>query len=406
MIHGEIFTAPVECIAPGGAGMLTYQGQRVFMEYTAPGDLVTGRICEEHTSWAQAALVEILEPSPHRVPPLCSCYGSCGGCSLQHLAYHAQIAEKGHILQDTFTRIGGLSVLPELCQSPSFEYRNRMQLHYTTPVNHFAGPHRPPRFHKVPVTGSLGLKARNSETIIPIQDCPIADPGIRLALGQNSLVPPPEKDRFTVYARLNTFLSEGGKSRGRVRIRDRDIHLDAGVFFQSNGIMLEMLIGDLLGLAGEADTSRPMADLYCGVGTFAAFLRDHFSRIDLVEADREALNVARENVQGPGIRYTALSCDRWIQTRAARAGLQRGPGGYGFMVVDPPRQGLSTVLRHWLSAEGPPILAYISCDPATLARDSRELCTGGYRLETLKGYDFYPQTAHIETLAVFRRPEQ
>ncbi|MDR3342886.1 MAG: methyltransferase [Treponema sp.] len=399
MVIGEIFTAPVERIAAGGAGILTYQGQRVFMAYTAPGDMVTGRITGEQRDWAEAELMEIREPAPQRVPPVCPQYERCGGCSLQHLAYTAQIAAKVHILQDAFTRIGGFSPAPKpkIRQSPFFEYRNRMQLHYTIQPSPGTQPHGPYRFRGA--RPALGLKARNSETIIPVTDCPMADPGIRQALHQKSLVPPPEKDRFTVYARLNTFLSEGGKSRGTVPILDRNMLMDAGVFFQSNGIMLEALIEDLVQRAGEADPSRPMADLYCGVGTFAAFLQDRFAHIDMVEENKAALNLARENVRGKGMQYAPLSCDQWI-----KQGGNRGMRDYGFIVMDPPRQGLSPALRHRLSVAGPPLLVYVSCNPATLARDSRELSAGGYGLEDLTMYDFYPQTAHIESMAVFRKP--
>jgi 23S rRNA (uracil1939-C5)-methyltransferase len=172
--------------------------------------------------------------------------------------------------------------------------------------------------------------------------------------------------------------------------------MDAGVFFQSNGIMLEKLIAGLLPIAANADTSLPMADLYCGVGTFAAFLGERFPRADLVEENPDAIVLARENVRGMETRLFAQTGDLWARGCSM-------DGGYGFMVADPPRQGLTPALRRALAQKGPPVLAYVSCDPATLARDSGELIAGGYRLERLTGYDFYPQTAHIESLAVFVR---
>jgi 23S rRNA (uracil1939-C5)-methyltransferase len=131
MIIGEFFTALVERIAVGGSGVLHYQGQSIFMDTTAPGDLVVGRIREEHKGWAKAELVEILEASPNRTSPLCPHYEVCGGCSLQHLSYEAQVAEKSAILQDALVRIGGLAALPNLqiYSSPPFEYRNRVQFH-------------------------------------------------------------------------------------------------------------------------------------------------------------------------------------------------------------------------------------------------------------------------------------
>ncbi|WP_010253648.1 class I SAM-dependent RNA methyltransferase [Treponema primitia] len=388
MAVGEIFTAPVEHIASGGAGILSFQGKRIFMDLSAPGDTVTGRITLENRHWARAELVELSTASPLRAEPACPLYGICGGCSLQHLNYETQLAEKTLILRDAFTRLGGIPLPNEipLIPSPPWEYRNRIQLHRIP--NRKGG-------------NALGFKARKSDAIIPITDCPVSDPELRAVLREASAQPPSGQDRFTLYSRGNTLVSEGsirGKTqrRGTVILRGKEIRMDAGVFFQSNGAMLERLIDDLLSIAAEADTGLPMADLYCGVGTFAAFLGKQFPRADLVEENPEAIVLARENTRGMETRLFAQTGDLWVQGCSMDT-------RYGFMVADPPRQGLSPALRRALAQKGPPVLAYVSCDPATLARDSGELLAGGYRLDSLTGYDFYPQTAHIESLAVFTR---
>jgi 23S rRNA (uracil1939-C5)-methyltransferase len=368
---------------------------------TAPGDTVNGRITREHHGWDEGELLEIAEASPQRAVPVCSLYGSCGGCSLQHLSYEAQITEKSAILRDAMTRIGGYSVLPELGvrRSPPFEYRNRVQLHCI------------PRH--TPGDTVFGFKGRRSAEIVPAADCPVADPAIRLVLRENAgsgtaagrekcrLASPPGKSRFTLYGRGDLLLQEGGESRGKTGIRGRDILIDAGVFFQSNAAMLEVLIGDLSLAAGDADRSRPMADIYCGVGTFAAFLGEGFPRIDLIEENRNSLDLARRNAAGKKCRFFPITDEQW----ACEAGQSAKGRPYGFAVVDPPRQGLSRGMRRWLREAGPPLLAYVSCDPAILARDSGELKAGGYELISLGFYDFYPQTAHIESLAVFKREE-
>jgi 23S rRNA (uracil1939-C5)-methyltransferase len=245
-----------------------------------------------------------------------------------------------------------------------------------------------------------GFKARRSGDIVPVSDCPIADPGIRGALREGAVLPGPASDRFTLYARGNLLISDGlihgaTQRRGVVSLRGRELCLDAGVFFQSNALMLEKLLEDLIEVAGGADRSLPMADLYCGVGVFAAFLAGLFPRADLVEENPAAIALARENTRGLETALFAQTVDRWVKGRS--------PDSYGFMVADPPRQGLSPALRQALARHGPPTLAYVSCDSATLARDSGVLVGGGYRLERLTGYDFYPQTSHIESLAVFRR---
>jgi 23S rRNA (uracil1939-C5)-methyltransferase len=369
------------------------------MYMTAPGDMVRGQVTVEHAGWARGELREIAEPSPHRVDPVCPLYGSCGGCSLQHLSYEAQIDVKAGILREAFKRIGGIGDLPELtiARSPPYEYRNRVQLHCLPEVPALSRP----------AGAVLGFKGRKSGRIVPASDCPVADPGIRSALGGNAALErgirlPPDRKRFTLYSRFDTFLQEGQVSRGTVRILDKELLLDAGVFFQSNGIMLEALIADLERISRGADLSLPMADIYAGVGTFTAFLGGGFPGVDLVEENRTALDIARKNAPGRGRRFFALRENQWVEQIRQPGG--RGKGGiYGFAVADPPRQGLSKPLRRWLCEAGPPLFAYVSCDPATLARDSGELLRGSYGLSSLGFYDFYPQTAHIESLAVFER---
>lgn len=382
MAEDAVFTVRIEEIAAGGAGLARRGGKPVFVEGSAPGELVACRLSEERRSWARAELLEIAEASPERIEPRC---GLCGGCNLQHIRYEAQLAAKTAILKTAFERIGGFTP-PEPAVFPSqpWEYRNRMQFHR---INGRQG-------------AAFGLKARRSGSV-PVADCPIADPGIREALwqsaeGRAAIIPPPGTDRFTVYARGGLFLSEGGKRRGQVTLLNRSLTLDAGLFFQSNGAMLERLIVDLRDIAAAGDGL--MADLYCGVGTFACFLSDLFPRIELVEKNKSALALARENIAATGALAAecfALSGDEW-------AALKTG-APCRFIVVDPPRQGLSPSLSAWLAAKGPPLLAYVSCDSATLARDSILLRRGGYDLTELRLYDFYPQTAHIESLAVFRK---
>jgi 23S rRNA (uracil1939-C5)-methyltransferase len=132
------------------------------------------------------------------------------------------------------------------------------------------------------------------------------------------------------------------------------------------------------------------------VGTFGAFLADRFEQVDLVERDSRSIAIAAENVRGPRVRRFALSDDQWARSRE---GAERR---YDFAVADPPRAGLSPALKAWLRERRPRVLAYVSCDPATQARDAKELAAAGYSLVSLGLFDFYPQTPHIESLAVFR----
>jgi 23S rRNA (uracil1939-C5)-methyltransferase len=371
-----------ESIAAGGAAVARLDGKTVFAEGGAPDDVACCRITEEHKTYAKAELLEIIEASPVRIKNGCAFYGACGGCNLQHIDYNAQLVAKTGILAGSFIRIAGFCPpTPEVFPSPAWEYRNRMQFHKETAHG----------------GGAFGLKGRQG--IIAVSDCPVAAPGIRSLLqgGGKAISLPPDKDRFTVYSKDGLLLNEGGQERGKIRLLDREITVDAGAFFQSNSVMLEKLLAVLLEIAGGADSSLPMADLYAGVGTFALFLGGLFSKTDLAEENKKALNVARENLKGREAAFYASRDADW----AKEAKRRKAP--YSFIVADPPRSGLAPRLAAWLAEAGPPLLAYVSCDTASLARDSQILTRGGYVLKSLYLFDFYPQTAHIESLAVFEK---
>jgi 23S rRNA (uracil1939-C5)-methyltransferase len=379
------FKVQIEKIATGGAGIARLEGKTVFVEGCLPDEVVMCRAEREHRSWLQAELLDIIEASGERVQPECGLYGKCGGCNFQHLSYKSQLAAKTTILKDAFTRIGGFDPpQPLVFPSQPWEYRNRMQFH--------AVRGKEPRW---------GLKARKGSQLLPVPDCPIADPGIRDVLkGDGKMMQMlmlPEKDRFTVYSRDGLFLSEGGTKKGKTRILDHELSLDASVFFQANGAVLEKLIIHLQEITDCTDHSLPLADLYCGVGTFATFIGTLFPHIDLIEENETALALARKNLAAHNSTdFFALRSEEWAKTTVFRE-------KYSLFIVDPPRQGLETSLASKLAADGPPLLAYVSCDPATLARDSKILLEGGYELTELAYFDFYPQTAHIESLALFTR---
>jgi len=388
MAVGDIWKLRLESIAPGGDALGRVEGKPIFVERGAPDETVCCRTIEERGTWARAELLEIIEPSPVRIAGLCPFYGECGGCNLQHIDYDAQISAKAAILKDSFARIGGFCPPePEIFPCAPWEYRNRMQFHC---FRQAAKGGNSPKF---------GLKGRRKSEIIAVCDCPIAEAGIRelLRTGGRAVLPPPEKDRFTVFSKDGLFLSEGGTQRGKIKVCDKEIYLDAGVFFQSNIAMLEKLISRLREIAEGARRDLPMADLYCGVGTFAVFLAGLFPKTVLAEENKKAVALARENLRGGNAEFFALRDTEWTAT------VLRQKPAVGFAVVDPPRAGLAPKLASVLAQEGPPLLAYVSCDTAALARDSKTLTNGGYKLKSLSLFDFYPQTAHIESLAVFER---
>jgi len=325
----------------------------------------------------------------------CPHYQECGGCSLQHLPYEAQLEAKKAKLEDALGHgAPSIAVVP----SKPWGYRNRVSLHALR-SNTF------PR---------CGFKARKSDTVIPIGDCPVAVDGIRHLLPR--LLPPPGKDRFTLYCKDSTLIAEtgtscsgGGKApenipdRGTISLAGREITLEASSFFQSNAGAQESLIAELgkaaaktAGIAGGPGT---MADLYCGVGALSLFLADLYpGGADLVEEDARAVELAKINLaktSNPGkCHFYPKKVEQWLK--------KRNLGCYSAIVADPPRQGLSPVLVLSLCNSGPPMFVYISCEAATFARDYR-LLAGKYYAESLYLFDFYPQTLHIETMGIFIR---
>jgi len=386
MSIGDVYNLKLESIAQGGEAFGRLDGKTVFVQGGAPDETVCCRITEDRKTWARAELLDIIEVSAMRTKSACTFYGKCGGCNLQHIEYSAQLEIKTSILKESILRIGGFCPpQPEVFPCSPREYRNRMQFHC---LRQLAADEDALKF---------GLKGRRSTEIIAVRECPVAEKGIGelLRTGGKDFPLPPEKDRFTVFSYNGLLLSEGGTEKGKISLFNKDIVLSAGLFFQSNVTMLEKMVNYLREITVNADNNAPMADLYCGVGTFAVFLGDLFKKIVLMEENKRAVSLARENLRSANAEFFALRDTEWAKS------FPRQKESFGFAVADPPRSGLSHALASALAQNGPPVFAYVSCDAASLARDSKILTNGGYKMKNLALFDFYPQTAHIESLAVF-----
>ena len=391
MHERDIAELRIEKLAFGGDGLAFPEGRAVFVPGTVPGETVRVAFTENRKAdgdWAIAELLEILEASPDRIDPECPFFGICGGCSLQHMSYQRQVLEKTKILLDCLSRIGGLSV-PDIDAVPSkpFSYRNRMH------------------FHLAP-SGRIGLKRRAGTEVVEISTCPIADLPIRHWMesregrgrAREDLRSYLEgKDRFLVFAdgRANEngragpgdarVYLEGRDGEVRVSVAGRAIAFHVKGFFQNNLRALDALVPTVVeGLSGGR-----AADLYCGVGLFGSFLRDSFEDLVCVEHNPFALEYARRNAAGR-TEYHALAVEEWVKSSSARK-------GFDAAVLDPPRSGLAPAVRDWLAAARIPSISYVSCDPATLARDLKDLTGSGYLIESVRMHDFFPQTGHLET---------
>jgi 23S rRNA (uracil1939-C5)-methyltransferase len=384
----------------------------VFVPFALPGEQVRIHLVEEKRGYARAELLEIIQPAPERIAARCPHFGICGGCHYQHLSYASQLEIKTGILRDQLTRIGQIANPPiqpiQPCPNP-WNYRNHVQFH-------------------VHPDGRLGFQAPNSNRIIPIRECHLpedplnelwpklefeTDTGIerlslRLGVDEDIMLllesRQPEIPGLDVQAGISVVHQYDGESLllvGDDHIRmeiqssqanqNRSFHVSAGSFFQVNTRMASAMVDHLL--SNLPDNLDTLLDVYCGVGLFSAFLAPRVRHLIGIEASPAAcedfsLNLDEfDNVE----LYEATA-------EQALPALQVKPD---LVLVDPPRAGLERSALEAILAMQPKTLAYISCDPATLARDARRLVDGGYQLQHITPFDLFPHTFHIESISFF-----
>jgi 23S rRNA (uracil1939-C5)-methyltransferase len=387
---GSLLTLTIEKLVPGGDGLARSEGKVIFVPGTLPGETVRARLTESKKDFARAKVEEIVAAAPGRVEPACPVAKVCGGCDWQHIGYEEQLRQKVSLSADALRRLGGID-FPGLAieAGEPWGYRNRAQLHRDA-------------------QGRAGFLARGSNTLVAVEACPVADPALEPLLARKPAGRPsgpgpagmnPAGPRS--LRRYPTWAQGGMAASGETRedaeisvdILDRPLRFDLRCFFQSNVAMLAKLIPFALeGLQG-----KEAMDLYCGVGVFGAFLSERFTRITAVEENEHALAYARRNIAGAEHRFL---CGK-VEELAARGDL-KGPAPEA-VLVDPPRGGLEQGARDFLGVTRPERLVYVSCNPATLARDLKELTAKGFSLDALRLFDFYPQTAHVEAVARLSR---
>ena len=346
----------IEDVAFGGKGVARDDGKAVFIPLTIDGERVTAKIVREKKQFAEGELVELLAPSPHRVLPECPYFGSCGGCSYQHISYEHQLELKARQVEQAMRRIGRLAEPPMRPIIPSrlpYGYRNRVTVHAEDNV--------------------VGFYRRDVHALMDIERCPIAAPEVNDAL-----------------ARLRA---------GRVRDGHYTLRAHSGprVFAQINDEVAEALAELIAGiLAGEG---KLLIDAFCGAGFFAKRLAHQFERVVGIDWDHFAIEAAQEDA-GANEAYVAGDVTtelRWL--------LQQSDLTSTALIVDPPGTGLSAEMRRALLDSPPRTMIYVSCNPPTLARDIAEL-QQGFTILSITPLDMFPQTAEIEAVAHLRRPDE
>ncbi len=381
----------------------------VFVPYGLPGERVRVRITEEKRGHALADLVEIIKPSPERITPRCKHFSVCGGCHYQNLPYERQLVVKAGIMRDQLERIGGIQAPPLQPIVPAPEpwfYRNHIQFHLTP-------------------AGGLGFQAGDSHHVVPITECflpeagildlwPLLDfepvPGltrIGLRLGAEGIAmlilegsdnQPPE---FSVDLALSAvYLDEqgpvvlAGDESLVMEVNGRLFQVSPESFFQVNTRMAAAMVDFLLAHL-PLTPDMILFEVYCGVGLFSAFLAPRVKRLIGIELSASACQDFAVNLD----EYTHVELYQGTAEEILPA-LTVHPQG---VVVDPPRTGLDKKALEAIIKASPEFIAYISCDPATLARDLRRLIAAGYRLNDVTPFDLFPQTYHIESISLLSR---
>ncbi len=362
----------IEKLVPGGDGLARHEGQVVLVPSVLPAEVIEVEITEDKKQYLRALPLKILKSSPARVKPPCPIYNDCGGCHWQHIEYGEQLQLKKQIIKDAFSRTGKLE-LPdfEIVQSSPWGYRNRAQLQVNAKEK------------------KLGFMRRKTIDIIEVEHCAVLAPAINNLLKEKpSSITSGKSSKVHLFSTTTGQLSTGHEIV-KLKLLGKSIEFDNRCFFQSNLSLLETFIQHALqDLKGET-----AVDLYSGVGLFALFLADNFKRCILVEENSHSLKFAKKNLQGKQAEFFPLSVEKFF-------GGQQLPE-CDVVVVDPPRNGISQSAKKALLAAKPKKLVYVSCNPVTQARDSRDILAAGYKMDSFKAFDFYPQTFHIETVQKF-----
>jgi 23S rRNA (uracil1939-C5)-methyltransferase len=411
------FVVTIEGLAHGPDGVARHEGRVVFVPGVAPGDRVRVLVREERGSYVRAEAIGAVDRGlAHRDAP-CPWVATCGGCAWQHVSYDAQLQAKARNVRELLVRIGGVTprrLLPIVPAPHEWDYRHRIRLH--------VGP-----------GGVVGLLRPRSHRVVEISACLIADRSLSLALeplrgvvprlrvrvetidlvtngrgGVAALLVIRDRLHDTDIAAIAGLIAPAGALAG-VIVRGKGfrrvfgdpeivvqpdplgppIHQQVGGFTQVNPEANRALVGTVLDWAAPARTAL---DLFCGSGNLTMPLARAGIRAVGVDRDADLIRDARRSAAAAGeidVRFEVETAERFLRQQGAR--------GMELVVLDPPRGGAAPIATQLARLRAPRIL-YVSCDPATLARDTRILAAGGYVVDRVQPLDLFPQTPHVETL--------
>lgn len=385
-------------------------GRACFVPFGLPGEVVEIKIIEEHKHHVRGKILRILEPANERIEPRCRHFEVCGGCHYQHMRYEEQLQTKHHIFAEQLKRFAGLAALPiyPIIPSPNhWNYRNTVQFHLSE-------------------NGKLGFQQVNTQQTVEIQECHLpeeiinhvwphiqvesnsglkkvalrvgAEQDILLVLESNLHTPPEFSVDFpmsAVYLSPEGPIVLSGEGHLVMKVCGKLFRVSAGSFFQVNTVQAEKLVQLLLEML-TLKKDAIVLELYSGVGLFTAFLAEHVAQCHAIEISPSACEDFVWNLdQFDNVSLYMGSADRVLTDLELEH--------VDTLVVDPPRGGLNKHVLAHIERLQPDEVAYISCDPATLARDIRHFISTGYRLDQVTPIDLFPQTFHIESISLLRK---
>jgi 23S rRNA (uracil1939-C5)-methyltransferase/tRNA (uracil-5-)-methyltransferase len=386
--HEEI-ELTIESLTNLGLGLGRIDGWVVMVPFVIPGERVRARVFRNFQNYSDADLVEVLEASPDRVSPRCPLFTRCGGCQYQHIDTARQRVEKTRQVEELMSRLGGIEHPVELARGTSqvYHYRSKITPHYNRPSSDGSQP-----------IGFLKVGRRNE--ILDVEHCPIATEAINAALPEAREAARRsggKKRRKRGGTLLLRSALEGVETDPQAVISEKVGELifqfKAGEFFQNNPYVLPDLV-DYVAAEASAEAADYLVDAYCGVGLFALSTAHRFKEVAGVEVSEPAVRWAQANARIAGIKNA-----RFVIGKAERifSGLQF-PAEASALIIDPPRKGCDASFRQQLLAFRPRRLVYVSCDPATQARDLMQFVEGGYRITRIQPFDLFPHTRHIENV--------
>ena len=397
MQTGNIIEAVVDRIAFGGEGVCRVEELVVFVPFIMSGDIVEIEIVERKKRYARGRLVRIIAPSQERTAPVCPYYVRCGGCQYQHIRYDAQLEIKTAHVVDAFTRIGKFAKPPVagIVRSPRpYGYRGKAEFQV---VRDDSGE------------WTSGFMHGLSHRVVDIESCPIMDDSINkdyqrfrkdLVVGNAEVI---REGKAVFWSRPESEASVVCPPGSVLRtVKGKHLLAPQQGFFQANTGLTERLVDTVVSMCAPTG-KETVLDAYCGSGLFTLFLAPHAGRIFGIETEPDAVTCARINLQEAGYNH-AVFVEGDVASVMGKQ-MKTDMPHIDVMVCDPPRVGLNPGTLSAIIDARPARIVYVSCNPATQARDMKILADEGYDLKILQPVDMFPQTAHIEVVGLMERAQ-